>query len=114
MPDLDLAQANLAAASSAIDDPDELALIGKLAEYPRVVESAAVHHEPHRLAFYLYDLASVFHAHWNKGKDRPELRFVNANQRESTIARLGIVNAVAAVLRSGLTLAGTDAPMEMR
>jgi arginyl-tRNA synthetase len=97
-----------------IVDPSELHLIGKLAEYPRVVESAALAREPHRLAFYLYDLASSFHGHWNKGKDAPELRFINDKNRDLSFARLALVQAVAAVLKSGLTLTGTDAPLEMR
>jgi arginyl-tRNA synthetase len=97
-----------------IVDPSELQLIGKLAEYPRVVESAALAREPHRLAFYLYDLASSFHGHWNKGKDAPELRFINDKNRDLSFARLALVQAVAAVLKSGLTLTGTDAPLEMR
>jgi arginyl-tRNA synthetase len=113
-PDIDLAKADFAGAVGLIDDPDELALVAKLAEYPRVVESAALAHEPHRIAFYLYDLASTFHSHWNRGKDRPELRFINSNERQLSIARLGIVQAVASVLKSGLTLTGTAAPEEMR
>jgi arginyl-tRNA synthetase len=91
-----------------------LQLVGKHAEYPRIVESAALSQEPHRIAFYLYDLASFFHAHWNKGKEQPELRFVNDKNRELSIARLGLVRAVASVLRSGLTITGTAAPEEMR
>ncbi|TCT34810.1 arginine--tRNA ligase [Martelella mediterranea] len=102
------------AVKGAIEDPDELRLIAKLSEYPRVIESAALAHEPHRLVFYLYDLASHFHAHWNKGKEKPQLRFINAEDRQSTLAKLGLVCAVGAVLRSGLKLAGTDAPDEMR
>jgi arginyl-tRNA synthetase len=70
--------------------------------------------EPHRLAFYLYDLASHFHSHWNKGKEKQALRFINESDRQSTIAKLGLVSSVAAVLRSGLALTGTDAPQEMR
>lgn len=97
-----------------LTDPSELQLIGKLAEYPRMVESAAISQEPHKIAFYLYDLASEFHGHWNKGKDFPELRFVNDKNRELSFARLGLVRAVASVLRSGLTLTGTEAPEEMR
>ncbi len=104
----------LAAAVEGITDPNELQLIAKIAEYPRLIEQASVSQEPHRLAFYLYDLASAFHAHWNKGKDQPDLRFVNDKNRESTLARLGLVHAVASVLKSGLTLTGTDAPLEMR
>ena len=114
-PDLDIASLDLSAAvAGRIADPTELQLIGKMAEYPRIVEAAAQSQEPHRLAFYLYDLASSFHAHWNKGKDSPELRFVNDKHRELTIARLGLVHAVASVLKSGLAITGTEAPQEMR
>ena len=114
-PDLDTASLDLASAvRGRIGDPNELQLIAKLAEYPRVVEAASVAQEPHRIAFYLYDLASAFHGHWNKGKDMPELRFINDNDRELSIARLGLVNAVASVLKSGLGITGTDAPDEMR
>ena len=114
-PDVDLAKVDLAAAiAGKISDPSELQLLAKLAEYPRIVEAAALAHEPHRIAFYLYDLASAFHAHWNKGKDMPELRFVNDKNRELSIARLGLVHAVATVLKSGLSITGTAAPDEMR
>jgi arginyl-tRNA synthetase len=113
-PDLDIDSLDLASTVGEITDPNELQLVGKLAEYPRIVESAALSQEPHRIAFYLYDLASFFHAHWNKGKEQPELRFVNDKNRELSIARLGLVRAVASVLRSGLTITGTAAPEEMR
>jgi arginyl-tRNA synthetase len=114
-PDVDLAAVDFAAAIAGnIADPSELQLLAKLAEYPRVIEGAALAHEPHRIAFYLYDLASAFHAHWNKGKEQPELRFVNDKNRELSIARLGLVNAVASVLKSGLSITGTAAPDEMR
>ncbi|WP_176084061.1 arginine--tRNA ligase [Martelella sp. HB161492] len=113
--DIDLSTEVLAnAAAESIDDPDEIRLIAKVAEYPRVVEAAALAYEPHRIAFYLYDLASHFHAHWNKGKEKPQLRFVNDEDRQSSIAKLGLVAAVAAVLKSGLALTGTEAPLEMR
>ncbi len=104
----------LAQSVAGIRDSAELQLIAKAAEFPRVVESAAQSQEPHRIAFYLYDLASAFHAHWNKGKDQTELRFVNDKNRESSIARLGLVYAVASVLKSGLAITGTAAPDEMR
>ncbi|MHB0950497.1 MAG: arginine--tRNA ligase [Allorhizobium sp.] len=114
-PDLDTEALDLSVAvADMIDDPSELQLIGKLAEYPRIVEAAAQSQEPHRIAFYLYDLASFFHAHWNKGKDQPELRFVNDKNRQLSIARLGLVRAVASVLKSGLSITGTEAPVEMR
>ncbi|RFC66373.1 arginine--tRNA ligase [Fulvimarina endophytica] len=97
-----------------LDDEGETALIRKLAEFPRVVQSAASAREPHRLAFYLYDLASAFHGQYNRGKDVPSLRFVNADARDSTHARLALVDAVASVIRSGLQIIGAEAPEEMR
>ena len=97
-----------------ITDESEIQIVSKLAEYPRIVESAAVAHEPHKIAFYLYDVASAFHAHWNRGKDNPELRFVNVKNPNLSLARLGLVKAVAAVLKSGLAITGTEAPVEMR
>jgi arginyl-tRNA synthetase len=113
-PDLETATDVLAEkASELISDQHELQLVAKLAEYPRVVESAAAAMEPHRIAYYLYDLASVFNAHYNRGRDFPELRFVKPDNRELTLARLGLVGAVAAVLKSGLSITGTSAPEEM-
>ncbi|CAN7268212.1 arginine--tRNA ligase [Rhizobium sp. LjRoot258] len=112
--DLDVTPAELAKAAARISDPAELQLVAKAAEFPRLVESAAQSQEPHRVVFYLYDLASSFHAHWNKGKDQVDLRFINDKNRESSIARLGLVYAVASVLKSGLAIAGTAAPDEMR
>ncbi|RWF47795.1 MAG: arginine--tRNA ligase [Mesorhizobium sp.] len=105
---------NLAAAATSLADEGEIGLIRKLAEYPRLIESAALALEPHRLAFYLYDLASSFHGHWNRGTDNPDLRFVKVNDRQLTHARLGLVQAVSDVLTSGLTLIGAAAPTEMR
>ncbi|MBP1847981.1 arginyl-tRNA synthetase [Rhizobium petrolearium] len=113
-PNLDIDSLDLSTSTGLITDPNELQLIAKLAEYPRIVEAAALAQEPHRLAFYLYDLASFFHAHWNKGKEQPELRFVNDKNRELSVARLGLVHAVASVLKSGLAITGTAAPEEMR
>jgi arginyl-tRNA synthetase len=113
-PGLDFDSLDLKGSSSLISDPNEMQLVAKLAEYPRIIEAAAQAQEPHRLAFYLYDLASFFHAHWNKGKEQPELRFVNDKNRELSIARLGLVHAVASVLKSGLGITGTAAPEEMR
>ncbi|MBZ9738286.1 MULTISPECIES: arginine--tRNA ligase [unclassified Mesorhizobium] len=105
---------SLAAAARSLTDEGEIGLIRKLAEYPRLIESAALALEPHRLAFYLYDLASSFHGHWNRGTDNPDLRFVKVNDRQLTHARLGLVQAVSDVLTSGLTLIGAAAPTEMR
>jgi arginyl-tRNA synthetase len=95
-------------------DEGEIGLVRKLAEYPRLIESAAQTHEPHRLAFYLYDLASAFHALWNRGTVSPDLRFVKVNDPELTYARLGLVQAVLDVISSGLALIGAEAPEEMR
>ena len=99
---------------SKLSDEGEMALVRKLAEYPRLVESAAQAMEPHRLAFYLYDLASLFHAQWNRGSETDDLRFVKVNDPELTYARLGLVQAVRDVLTSGLALIGAEAPSEMR
>jgi len=107
-------RAALAANASRLTDESEIGLIRKLAEYPRLIESAALAQEPHRLAFYLYDLASTFHGHWNRGTDNQDLRFVKVNDRELTHARLGLVQAVSDVLTSGLALIGAEAPTEMR
>jgi arginyl-tRNA synthetase len=91
-----------------------LALMRKLASYPRLVESAALAHEPHRIAFYLYELASEFHTQWTRGKDLPHLRFIIQDDPQMTAARLALVQGVATVLASGLTLLGVEAPGEMR
>jgi arginyl-tRNA synthetase len=97
-----------------LDDPGELALVRRLAEYPRIVEAAAEAHEPHRIAFYVHDLASEFHAHWNRGKELPQLRFINHTDADSTLARLALVHATKLVLSSGLAILGVGAPDEMR
>ncbi|MCV6576096.1 MAG: arginine--tRNA ligase [Cohaesibacter sp.] len=97
-----------------LQDEAELALIRKLSEYPRIVAGAAEMQEPHRVAFYLYDLAGYFHGVWNKGKEMPQLRFINAKDEKLTLARLALVQAVADVLASGLGLLGVNAPEEMR
>jgi arginyl-tRNA synthetase len=97
-----------------LNDPAELSLIRRLALFPRIVEGAALAHEPHRLAFYLYDLASEFHALWTRGRDMPHLRFIITNDAEITIARLALVQGVVSVLASGLAVLGVHAPNEMR
>ena len=104
----------LAKLAHLLVDPSEIGLIRKLAEYPRLIESAALAQEPHRLAFYLYDVANAFHSHWNRGNDDVGLRFVKVNDPELTNARLGLVQAVLGVIASGLALIGADAPSEMR
>ena len=97
-----------------LTDPAELNLLRKLAVYPRTVEAAAWAHEPHRIAFYLYDLASEFHALWTKGRDLPYLRFIINNDAQMTAARLAMVQGVVTVLASGLGVLGVSAPNEMR
>jgi arginyl-tRNA synthetase len=97
-----------------LDDPGEFSLMRHIALFPRLVESAAAAHEPHRIAFYLYELASEFHAQWNRGKDMPHLRFIIQNDPLITKARLALVQGVVTVLASGLVLLGVGAPEEMR
>jgi arginyl-tRNA synthetase len=97
-----------------LSDPAELDLLKHLAIYPRLLEAAAAAHEPHRIAFYLYDLASEFHALWTKGRDLPYLRFIINNDAELTKARLAMVQGVVSVLASGLAILGVHAPDEMR
>jgi len=97
-----------------LEDSGEISLIRRLCAYPRVIEAAAEAHEPHRIAFYLYDLASEFHAHWNRGKELPQLRFIESSDQGVTLARLTLVSAVRLVLASGLAMLGASAPEEMR
>jgi arginyl-tRNA synthetase len=98
-----------------LTDPVELGLMRSLASFPRLVEAAAISHEPHRIAFYLYDIASEFHGLWTKGsKDAPHLRFIIQDEPEMTMARLALVQGVVTVLASGLSLLGVGAPDEMR
>jgi len=97
-----------------LTDSGEFALMRQIALYPRLVEAAAAAHEPHRVAFYLYELASEFHTHWTRGKDLPQLRFIIQNDPELTLSRLALVQGVVTVLASGLALLGVEAPEEMR
>ncbi len=114
-PGQDAGLAELAGADlSVLTDEAEVELQRRIAQYPRTVEAAALAHEPHRIAFYLYDLAGVFHALWNKGKDLPQLRFVKHDDERSTLARLALLGALKAVLASGLGTLGVSAPDEMR
>ena len=117
-PDLPADLANLderaGAGLARLSDPAELALMRQIALYPRVVEAASAAHEPHRIAFYLFDLASEFHALWTLGNGAPHLRFIIQNDRELTLARLVLVQGVVTVLASGLALLGVEAPNEMR
>jgi arginyl-tRNA synthetase len=97
-----------------LTDSAELALMRQIALYPRVIEAASAAHEPHRIAFYLYDLASEFHALWTLGNTSPHLRFIIQNDRQMTVARLILVQGVVTVIGSGLALLGVAAPNEMR
>ena len=103
-----------AAALERLSDPAELALMRQIALYPRIVEAASAAHEPHRIAFYLFDLASEFHTLWTLGNTSPHLRFIIQNDRQMTVARLALVQGVVSVLASGLALLGVGAPNEMR
>ena len=114
-PDIDVSPDYLAQADlSLLNDIGEAGLVRLLAQYPRLIEAAAAAHEPHRVAFYLHDLASSFHGHWNRGDSQPELRFINQDSRELTMSRLALVKLFTQVLRSGLGVLGVSAPEEMR
>jgi arginyl-tRNA synthetase len=114
LPALDLSEAAVRAADiELLATPAELDLVRVLAAWPRTVAGAAVAHEPHRVAFYLHDLAAAFHGFWAKGKEDPSLRFVNPEQPKLTLARLALVEAVRQVLVNGLTLLGVSAPEEL-
>ncbi|MBW8270275.1 arginine--tRNA ligase [Caldovatus aquaticus] len=97
-----------------LTDPAELALVRRLVSWPRVVEAAAVAREPHRIAFFLHDLAGDFHVLWNRGRDDSTLRFLRADEPEATRARLALVAATAGVIRSGLAVMGVTPVEEMR
>jgi arginyl-tRNA synthetase len=94
-------------------DTEELALVKLAAQFPRVVETAAAAREPHRIAFYLYDLAAEFHALWNVGNDRPERRFLQADDHGATRARLFLGAAIGQIIRNGLFIMGVEAVSEM-
>jgi arginyl-tRNA synthetase len=95
-------------------DSDELALVRVAGQFPRVVEAAAIAHEPHRIAFYLNDLAGAFHAQWNKGNDDPSKRFLLAQNPALTRARLELASAIGQVIRNGLGIMGVAAAEEMQ
>jgi arginyl-tRNA synthetase len=97
----------------ALLDADELALVKLAAQFPRVVEGAAVAHEPHRIAFYLFDLAAAFHALWNRGNDDPARRFLLADDSATTRARLALSDAIGQIIRNGLAIMGVAAAEEM-
>ncbi|MEE3007716.1 MAG: arginine--tRNA ligase, partial [Pseudomonadota bacterium] len=95
-------------------DEAEMDVIKELASWPRIVEGAAQAHEPHRIAFYLTDLAGAFHSLWNKGKEHSELRFIVEDDEELTFARLALIQAIILVLASGLELIGIEPIQEMK
>jgi arginyl-tRNA synthetase len=115
-PDLPADIASLAEEANLerLSDAAELSLMRQIALYPRVVEAASLAHEPHRIAFYLFDLASEFHALYTLGNSAPHLRFIIQNDRQLTVARLVLVQGVVTVLASGLALLGVESPSEMR
>ncbi len=94
-------------------DTEELALVKLAAQFPRLAETAAAAREPHRIAFYLYDLAALFHALWNVGNDRPDRRFLIVDSAPLTCARLLLADGVGQVIRNGLGIMGVDAVEEM-
>jgi len=112
--DLDIGEEALARADlDRLNDDAEIALIRRIAQFPRIVEGAAQAHEPHRLGFYLYDLAGDFHGLWNRGKDLPQLRFIYESDRELTRARVALVAATKRVLALGLGILGVHAMHEL-
>jgi len=114
LPDLDLSAAALVGAEvERIITPAELDLVRVLAAWPRTVSAAAIAHEPHRIAFYVHELAAAFHSFWAKGKDDPQLRFVNHDDPKLTFARLALVDAVRQVIVNGLGILGVSAPTEL-
>ena len=96
-----------------LTDEAEKALILRIAAFPRVIEAAAAAHEPHRISFYLYDLASDFHSLWNKGKELPQLRFILQDQDNISLTRLAFLRVIRYCLANGLRLLGVEPASEM-
>jgi arginyl-tRNA synthetase len=114
MPGLDTSPAALAAAEvDLLGTAADIELIRLLGAWPRTVAAAALAHEPHRIAFYVHELAGALHGFWAKGKDEPQLRFVNHSDPKLTLARLALVDAVRQVIRNGLGILGVTAPEEL-
>ncbi|MBK1795766.1 arginine--tRNA ligase [Devosia sp. WQ 349] len=114
LPDLDISPAALAKAEvERLDSAADIELIRLLGAWPRTVAAAAVAHEPHRIAFYVHELAGALHGFWAKGKDDPSLRFVNQSDPKLSLARLALVDAVRQVIRNGLGMLGVSAPDEL-
>ncbi len=115
LPDLETSGKNLSQARlDLLNDEAELAVIKRISHYPRIIEAAAHAHEPHRIAFYLHELAGEFHVLWNRGKELPQLRFIVTGEFEQTRARVGLISAVAQTIRSGLGILGVKPIYEMR
>ncbi|ODT81096.1 MAG: arginine--tRNA ligase [Pelagibacterium sp. SCN 64-44] len=114
MPELDLSDAALAGADiERLSSPADIELVRVLAAWPRTVTAAAIAHEPHRIAFYAHELAAAFHGFWARGKDDPQLRFVNFDDPKLTLARLALVDAVRQVIVNALAILGVSAPEEL-
>lgn len=114
IPDLNISDNALKSIDySLISSPEEMELIRLVGQWPRIIAAAARAHEPHRIAFYIHELAGGLHSFWAKGKENVDLRFVNVDHLTLTLARLGLVNAVRQVLRSGLAVLGVSAPEEL-
>ena len=94
-------------------DAEDLELVRLAAQFPRIVAAAATSHEPHRIAFYLYDLAAAFHAHWNLGNDRPDRRILIVNSPDLTQSRLFMASAIGQIIANGLSIMGVTAAEEM-
>ncbi len=114
MPELDVSPAALAGAElELLGSAADIELIRLLGAWPRTVAAATIAHEPHRIAFYVHELAGALHGFWAKGKDDPQLRFVNPSSPKLTLARLALVDAVRQVIRNGLGILGVSAPEEL-
>lgn len=114
-PQADFTPGNLAARTGTGPlDPAELEILRRIAQYPRIVEAAAKAHEPHRIAFFVHEIAGLLHQFWTKGKDSTHLRFVNQSDEESTLERLALAYAIRCVIASALRILGVTAPDEMR
>ncbi|WIY54186.1 arginine--tRNA ligase [Devosia sp. YIM 151766] len=114
MPELDISAASLAAAEiERLDSAADIELIRLLGAWPRTVAAASLAHEPHRIAFFVHDLAAAFHGFWAKGRDDRDLRFVNPSDANLTLARLALVDAIRQVIRNGLGILGVSSPEEL-
>ncbi len=113
--DIDVSDTTLISAKNThLSHDAELSVAKKLAEWPRLLELAAKHHEPHRVAFYLYDLASEFHSLWNRGKEDPDLRFLQDDKIDVSQAKISLIRAVSVVISAGLGILGVTPMEEMR